>query len=189
MSTRNKQLVKLLVRILITGGLLVWVFMQIDLEQFEQAVKEARWYLLAAVWVLTVILYWIRSIKMQLILKKQDCEISVSTIFKASAVTSLYSMILPGVISTGAKWYILKKDSGKGSNVLSSMVYNQLLTMIVVIAFGLAALMITSPGLSVKTDANIQWLLLICGILLTGVVFVTFLVLNRRTGGKIISGI
>ena len=118
MTTRSKQIAKLLIRALITAGLLVWVFSQIDLGQFRQAVKTARWQLLIAIWVLTVFFFWIRSIKMQLILKKQDCKVGVATIFRASAATSLYSMILPGLLSTGAKWYILKQDSGKGSNVL-----------------------------------------------------------------------
>ena len=189
MTTRSKQLAKLLIRVLITAGLLVWVFSQIDLGQFGQAVKTARWQLLIAAWVLTVIFFWIRSIKMQLILKKQDCKVSITTIFRASAVTSLYSMILPGVLSTGAKWYILKKDSGKGSNVLSSMVYNQLVTMFVMIAFGLAALMITNPVLLLKTEASSRWLLpLICGILLAFMVVILFLLLSSRTGGKITDG-
>ncbi len=189
MTTRSKQLAKLLIRVLITTGLLVWVFSQIDLGQFRQAVKTARWQLLIAVWVLTVFFFWIRSIKMQLILKKQDCKVGVATIFRASAVTSLYSMILPGLLSTGAKWYILTKDSGKGSNVLSSMVYNQLVTLFVMIVFGLAALMITNPVLILKTDVQNRWLLpLICGILLTVIILISLLLLSSRTGGKIIDG-
>lgn len=189
MTTRSKQLTKFLIRALITAGLLVWVFSQIDLGQFGQAVKTARWQLLIAVWVLTVIFFWIRSIKMQLILKKQDCKVGIATIFRASAVTSLYSMILPGLLSTGAKWYILKQDSGKGSNVLSSMVYNQLVTMFVMIVFGLAALIITNPVLLLKTDVNNRWLLpFICGILLTVIILISLLLLSRRTGGKIIDG-
>ena len=189
MTTRSKQTIKLLIRVLITAGLLVWVFSQIDFGQFRQAVKTAKWQLLIAVWMLSVIFLWIRSIKMQLILKKQDCKVGVATIFRASAVTSLYSMILPGVLSTGAKWYILKQDSGKGSNVLSSMVYNQLLTMFVMIVFGLAALMITNPVIILKAEVNNRWLLpLICGILLTVIILISLLLLSSRTGGKIVNG-
>ena len=189
MTTRSKQLVKLLIRVLITAGLLVWVFSQIGLGQFGQAIKTARWQLLIAIWVLSVFFFWIRSIKMQLILKKQDCKVGVATIFRASVATSLYSMILPGVLSTGAKWYILTKDSGKGSNVLSSMVYNQLATMFVMIVFGLAALMITNPVLILKTDVQNRWIMpLICGILLAGIIVISLLLLSSRTGGKIIDG-
>lgn len=188
MTTRSKQVAKLLIRILITTGLLIWIFRQIKIGQFVQAIKTARWQLLIAVWTITIVFFWIRSIKMQLILKKQDCRIGISTIFRASVVTSLYSMILPGLLSTGAKWYILKKDSGKGSNVLSSMVYNQLSTLFVITVFGLVALMITNPVLILKTEVNNWWLLpLICGIFLIVIIIITLLLLNSRTGDRIIN--
>ncbi|MFB0552270.1 MAG: lysylphosphatidylglycerol synthase transmembrane domain-containing protein [Phycisphaerae bacterium] len=186
MTTGTKQLAKLLIRILITTGLLLWVFRQIDLEQFRQTIKTARWHFLIAVWALTVILFWIRSMKMRLILKKQRCDVAAATIFGATAVTCLYSMILPGVLSTGVKWYILKKGTGKGSNVLSSMLYNQLSATLIMMVFGLAALMITNP----RANTENQWLLpAVCGILLAAIILFSLLLLNSRTGGKIIKGI
>jgi len=191
MTTRSKQLAKLFIRILITTGLLLWVFSQEDIrEKFWETVKTARWQFLLAVWVLTVILSWIRSIKMQLILKKQDCDIATATIFGATAVTCLYSMILPVVLSTGVKWYILKKGTGKSSNVLSSMLYNQLLIMVVMMVFGLAALMLTNPASLSKSNTENPWLLpVICGILLTAIIVISLLLLNSRTGVRIINGI
>jgi uncharacterized membrane protein YbhN (UPF0104 family) len=189
MTTRTKQLTKLLIRILITTGLLIWVFSQIDLEQFRQTIKTARWHFLFAVWVLTVILFWIRSMKMKLILKKQSCNVATATIFGATAVTCLYSMILPGVLSTGVKWYILKKETGKPSNVLSSMLYNQLSAAVVLMVFGLAALMLTNPTSLSQANTENQWLLpAICGILLTAIIVIYLLLLNKQTGGKIIKG-
>ena len=154
MTDRTKQFAKLLVRILITTGLLIWVFSKIDLEQFRQTVKTAKWWFLFAVWVLVVLIFWINSIKMQLILKKQDCNVSIATLFGASAITLFYSMIIPGILSTGVKWYILKKDTGKSSSVLSSMFYNQMSIIVVITEFGLAALMITNPASLLKTDSN-----------------------------------
>lgn len=190
MTTRTKQLTKLLVRILITTGLLLWVLRQIDFEQFRQTIKTARWQFLFAVWALTVLLFWIRSMRMRLILKKQDCDVATVTIFGATAVTCLYSMILPGLLSTGVKWYILKKGTGKPGNVLSSMLYNQLLIMVVMMVFGLAALMFTNPASLSMSNTENQWLLpVICGILLTVVIVISLLLLNSRTGGKIVSGI
>ena len=190
MTTRTKQLTKLFIRILITSGLLLWVFRQIDFEQFRQTIKTARWQFLFAVWVLTVLLFWIRSMRMRLILKKQDCDVATVTIFGATAVTCLYSMILPGLLSTGVKWYILKKGTGKPGNVLSSMLYNQLLIMVVMMVFGLAALMFTNPASLSMSNTENQWLLpVICGILLTVVIVISLLLLNSRTGGKIVSGI
>ena len=191
MTTRTKQLAKLLIRILITTALLLWVFSQEDIrEKFWETVKTARWQFLFAVWVLTVILFWIRSMKMRLILKKQGCNVAIATIFGATAVTCLYSMIMPGMLSTGVKWYILKKDTGKGSKVLSSMLYNQLVATVVMMVFGLVALMITNPASLSMANTENQWLLpAICGILLTAIVLFSLLLLNSRTGGKIVKSI
>ena len=186
MTTRGKQITKLVIRFLVTTGLLIWVFSQVDLGQFRQAVTKARWPYLIAVWVLTAILFWIRSVKMQLILKKQSCHIDVNTLFGATTITALYSMIIPGMLSTGVKWYILKKSSGKGSNVLSSMIYNQFATMVIMTAFGLVALMISNPTALLMPDARHPWLLpVVCGILLAALLLFVFMLLNNRLGNKI----
>jgi len=182
----TKQIAKLLIRILITAGLLTWVFSQINFEQFINTVKSAKGQFLIAVWIFTVILFWIRSIKMRIILKKQSCLISTNTVFAATATTCLYSMILPGILSTGVKWYILKKGTGKPGNVLSSMIYNQWLIMTIMMIFGLGALMFTNPATLSISDTTYQQLLpVVCGILLIAIIVITLLLLNNRTGGKI----
>jgi uncharacterized membrane protein YbhN (UPF0104 family) len=187
MTTRSKQLAKFLIRILITTGLLIWVFTQIDLEQFRHAVRTARWQLLIAVWLLTVVISFINSVKMQLILKKQGCSVGLNMLFGASAMTILYGMIIPGILSTGVKWYILKKNTGKGSNVLSGMVYNQLSLIIVMMVFGLGTLMIINPVSLLTTGTQSRrFLPIVCGVLLVVILSVTFLTLHSRTGSKII---
>jgi uncharacterized membrane protein YbhN (UPF0104 family) len=187
MTTRDRQLLKLFVRILITTGLLAWVFSQIELGQLWQTMKMARWQFLIAVWVLTAIIFWIRSIQMQLILKRQGCNVDCATIFGATAVTCLYGLIMPGMLSTGVKWYVLKKDTGKPGNVLSSMLYNQLSIMVVTTALGLAALMIANPMPLFAANSEKQWLLpVVCGMLLAAVLLAALLLWSNRVGGKII---
>jgi hypothetical protein len=62
--------------------------------------------------------------------------------------------------------------------------------MVVMMVFGLAALMITNPASLSMSNAENQWLLpAICGILLTAIIVISLLLLNSRTGGKIINGI
>lgn len=187
MTLRSRQIAKLLIRVAVTTGLLVWVFSQIDLGQFRQALQAARWQFLIATWALAVLLLWIRSVKMKYVLKKQDCNVAIGTLFGATAVTALYSMIMPGMLSTGVKWYILKRITGKGSNVFSSMLYNQLVTMIVMTLFGLAALMIANPTPLLLPDSHNTWLLpAVCGVLLTLTILVSALLLSRRSGGRMI---
>ncbi len=115
---------------------------------------------------------------MRLILKRQDCAVGTIKIFGASAVTSLYSLIMPGLLSTGVKWYILKHHTGKGSNVLSSMMYNQATDIVVRVLLGLVAIIITNPGGCQQVPA-------VCGIITAGIILICVLLLNRRTGAKI----
>lgn len=186
MTTRARQLIKLLIRILITAGLLVFVFSRIDIQQFWQTVKAARWEFLIAVWGLAIMIFVVSSVNMQRILRKQGCDINIVTIFGASAVAYLYSLVMPGMLSTGVKWYILKKDTGRGSNVFSSMLYNHLVMTFVMTTFGLLALIITNPT-AILTNAKNRWLLpVVCGVLLVIITAVFLLLLNRRAGGKVV---
>jgi uncharacterized membrane protein YbhN (UPF0104 family) len=124
--------------------------------------------------VLVVVLFWLKALKFQLILKKQDCRVTMPLLFKASCITALYNMITPGMLGVTVKWYILKKDTGKGTNVFSSMVYNQFTDLLVTAVLGLAALMLTNPSAKIIADTGRKWLLpVICGILL-----------NRKVGEK-----
>jgi hypothetical protein len=94
-------------------------------------------------------------------------------------------MIIPGIFSAGIKWYILRKDTGKGSSVLSSMLYNQLSILLVMTAFGLVALIVTNPA----ANTGNRWLLpVVCSVLLAAIILLTLLFLNSRTGGKIVNG-
>ena len=187
MSNRGRQLAKVLIRILITAGLLAWVFKQVDLAQFRQTVRSARWQFLVGAWIWTAFLFWMRSVKMRLILRNQGCDVGVGTLFSATTVTAFYSLILPGMLSTGVKWYILRKSTGRGGSVFSSMLYNQLLTMVIMTVFGLAALIVTNPTSMLIPGAQSRWLLPgVCGILLAAVIFASLLLLNARTGGAFI---
>ena len=181
---------KLLIRVTITSGLLVWVFHRIGRQQLVEALKEARWHFLIAVWILILTIYWIESIKLRLILKKQDCVLHNTMIFRASAIAAFYSMIMPGMLSMGVKWYILKKRTGKGTNVFSSMAYNQFSSVVTMTIFALTALIVTNPASIGMTNSRSDKLLpIFCGIILVVIVLFCLLLLNSRTGGKIINTI
>jgi hypothetical protein len=188
MTTRTKKLIKFLIRILVTTILLIWVFKQVDLHQFGQTIKMARWHYLIVVWALAAVIFWFNAVRLRLILKKQGCDVKTANIFRASAITCLYSLVVPGFLSTGVKWYILTKDTGKWGNVLSSMFYNQFSSIIVMTVFGLVALIITNPASLLLAGTSNQWILpFICVTLLIAVVIFVLLLLNCRTGGIIIN--
>jgi uncharacterized membrane protein YbhN (UPF0104 family) len=99
-------------------------------------------------------------------------------------------MIMPGMLSTGAKWYILKKDTGKGTSVFSSMVYNQLSIIISATVCALVALILTNPATILINNPEKQWLLpVLCLVLLVMVTLVSVLLLNIRTGGTVLQSL
>jgi uncharacterized membrane protein YbhN (UPF0104 family) len=178
LNEKNKKIAKLLVRILITILLLTWVFTKIDFQQFADIAKKARWYFLILSWILTLFSFWVMSFTMRLIMKRLDCEVGTGTVFFASAITSLYGMILPGILDVSAKWYILKLHTGKPSHILSGMVYNQFTSTLMIIIFGLSALIISNPTADFKLP-------LICIFLLIITISCSLLLFNQITGLKV----
>ena len=186
MTDRTKAILKLLLRLVVTAALLGYVFRQVDMAQFGRVARTAQWGYLIGVWLAAAAFFWVQSLAMQLILRRQGCDVTKRTLFGASAVTALYSLILPGILSTGVKWYILKQHTGKGSNVLSSMLYNQVMLTAAMTSVGLAALIVTNPTQVLLPDAQRVWILpAVCAALLVFVVILCVLLLNDRTGGAV----
>ncbi len=177
MEDKTKRILKFLLRVLITGLLLVVVFSRVDLRQLGGAVKNARWLFLVIVWVLVAAAFWIRAVKLKIALRKQRCEVDVGTVFGASMVTTLYGLIMPGLLSTTVKWYILKRNTGKGSNVFSSMVYNQVTEIAVRVLVGLLAVMVTCSAGGLRIPV-------VCAIIAAVIVIGVVLLLNKKTGEK-----
>jgi uncharacterized membrane protein YbhN (UPF0104 family) len=177
LEDKTKRILKFLLRVLITALLLVVVFSRVDLRQLGGAVKNTRWLFLVIVWVLVISAFWIRAVKLKIALRKQQCDVEVSTVFRASAVTTLYGLVMPGLLSTTVKWYILKSNTGKGSNVFSSMVYNQVTEIAVRVLVGLLAVMVTYSAGGLRVPV-------VCAIIAAVIVIGVILLLNKRTGEK-----
>jgi len=178
MLEQHKQVLKFIAKLIVTAVLLTWVFCRIDIGQFGQIIRNARWSLLWIVWGLTIVAYLILAVKMRLILKKQDCHADISTLFGASAVTALYSMFLPGVFDTPIKWYILKRHTGRGSNVFSSMAYNQFTSLLIIVVSALIALIATNPAGNWQLPA-------ICSAVLILVIVGCLSLLSHRVGQRL----
>jgi uncharacterized membrane protein YbhN (UPF0104 family) len=187
MSTRIRQFVKLQAKVSVAAVLLAWVFSKADLTDFRQAVHEAKWQYLFGVWGSTALFSWVQSVALRWILRKQDCEVSLNTIFGATCVTSLYGLVVPGFVSTGVKWYILRRTTGKGAHVLSAMLYNQVTLTVVMMCVGLVGILAVNPTRVLWPGVAGSWILpLVCGVLLAVILSVSALALNERTGGPVI---
>jgi len=178
-----KRVAKLVLRLAGTAALLYWAFRQVDPGQFGQVLKTARWPFLVATWLCTVLFSLVQSAALRIVLRRQGCDVRLNTLFGASTVTAFYSLILPGLLSTGVKWYILKRDTGRGSHVLSSMVYNQLALFVAMSVIGLTALLINvSTILSSSDPEQVRLLRLVAAGSLLLIVLASALLLNARTG-------
>ena len=187
MHTRAKQLVQLLLRLSVAVVLLVWVFSKVDLSRFRETVAAARWQYLIGVWGSTALFSWVQSVALQWILKKQECEVSTNLIFGATCVTSLYGLVLPGFVTTGVKWYILKRTTGRGTNVLSAMLYNQVTLTVVMTVVGLVGLIVVNPTRALWPESRRLWILpVVCAVVLAVIVVLSVLALNTRTGGPVV---
>lgn len=140
-----KRLLKFLFSLCVSIGLLAYVISQVDFEQMRNAFALLRWPLVVLFWLIAVFALWLVALRLVLILKGQDCPIRVNIIFRASFIANFYGFILPGGLYQGVKWYVLKKHTGKGAQVLASMFYNQLVTNMMTLAVGLIALIIENP--------------------------------------------
>ncbi len=187
MSPRRRKLAKFLIRVFVTVALLIWIFTRIDFEQFRTAAETAHWPFVIAVWFMTAVVFAIGSMKLKFILRKQNCDLRAGTIFGASAVALLYSMVMPDIVSTAVKWYVLKKNTGKGSNVLSGMLYNQLSTGVLMTVFGLIALIVANPSVLVGQNSWNPWLLpMLSAAAAAGLTVISALLLNSRSGRKLV---
>jgi uncharacterized membrane protein YbhN (UPF0104 family) len=184
----DKKYIKLAIRIFITSVLLIWVFSRVDRQQFLQAVPKAKIENLVLLWGTSVAFLVLRAAKMQYILKQQSLDIGIFMLFKVSAVTSLYSLVLPGIISSGAKWYILKKATGKGTIIFNGMLYNQLSENIIMSVCALTVLIFTNPTSVLIPDAKYSWLLpAVCSVMLLLLILVTVFLLGHRTSRGILN--
>jgi uncharacterized membrane protein YbhN (UPF0104 family) len=186
MSDRARQIAKLLLRASVAAVLLLWVFRQVDLEQFRRTATTARWDFLVGVWLLTVLFSSLQAYTLQLALRRQGCEVNLRTLLAATCVTAFYSLFLPGILSTGIKWYILKRSTGKGTNVLSSMLYNQVTLSIVMLVIGLAGLILVNPA-DILLPGVPGWVLpTISGGMMAIIVLLSMLAVSERTGGVVV---
>ncbi len=184
MSERTRKIIKAVLRLAVTTLLLYWVVRQIDIGQFRRAAHTLRWPFLLATWACTISFSIVQSIALQVALRRQDCHVRLNTLFGASSITALYSMMLPGILSTGVKWYILTRETGKGSRVLSSMVYNQVALFVTMSTIGLIALLVTNPLAPILPQPGQNHAIRIAAAgLLVFLVPSSVLLVHPRTGG------
>lgn len=145
MNDRVQRIAKLSLRVSVTITLLWVVIRRVDTARLGQTLATADFLYVFWGWGCVVLAYWVRSMRMRFILKRQDCSLETSKLFGISCVTALWSFVLPGFLSVGVKWYLLKKYTGQATRVLSAMVYNQVTEIAFRLCVALLALTLSNP--------------------------------------------
>jgi uncharacterized membrane protein YbhN (UPF0104 family) len=187
---RFQPILKLILRLLITGGLLAWVCHEVGLEDILATIQTARWEYLLGVWGGTLASFWVNAWKLKCILRGLSCPVYTRTVFAVSAMGCTYSLVLPGIVSSGMKWLLLRKDTQDGSRVLSGMVYNQLSMVAVAFGIGFLALVAFEPGsvlgLPFARPERVRWVAL---GLMAGLSLLVYLALAPWSGGRLLNAI
>ncbi|NQV31778.1 MAG: flippase-like domain-containing protein [Phycisphaeraceae bacterium] len=186
LTENQKKWLRLCLRLSVTGVGLFVAFCLVDLQALKIAVKQADWRFLALAWLFNAAMFWCRSYRFQLIIRKLVCFVSVNTLFASSAMMALYGMVMPGMLSLAAKWYVIKRATGKGGHVISAMVYNQVSIMVAMVAFGLLALAVTNPLSELSlTPSQTGWLSVTGIMMFVAIIGMFVALLSRRVGGQV----
>jgi uncharacterized protein (TIRG00374 family) len=169
MTERTKRILRFLLRGVVTAGLLWLIFRRIDLGELAQAVGRARWRYVLLSWAIGVLAHWVRAVRLGFILEKLGCRLETRKIFGASAVATIYGLVLPGIVGVGVKWYILRSFTGRAAQALSAMVYNQTSEVLVRLLLSLVLVAVTNP-------IGLWWIPVLC-LAVTVVLMVSSLLL------------
>ncbi len=140
-----RQLLKYGTRLAVTIALLVVVIRWAGGDQLLDSARRANWLFLGAVLLSSLANRWIKALKLRYLLIHQNCPVGTHAIFGISCITTLYSLFVPGLVSTGLKWYILQRVTSEGGRVLSAMIYNELSLMFVKVLIGVVAIAAYNP--------------------------------------------
>jgi uncharacterized protein (TIRG00374 family) len=132
----NKKFV-LLIKIILTAGILVYIFVKIPFNKILLSISSANIILILAVIALNIPIVLLSSFQTKYLTAAQKISISFGQILKIYLTTSFYSLFLPGSITGGAvKWYKFAKYTSKAA-AAAVVVFNRYLEIFMTILIGL----------------------------------------------------
>ena len=174
MTESTKRILRFLLRSVVTAGLLWLIFRRIDLGGLAQAIGRAQWRYVLLSWAIGVLAHWVRAVRLGFILERLGCRLASWKIFSASAVATIYGLVLPGIVSVGVKWYILRSFTGRAAQALSAMVYNQASELLVRLLLSLVLVAATNP-------MGLWWIPVLCLSVAVVVMVGSLLLLHPQT--------
>lgn len=138
----RKQLFNLL-KILISLGLLAFIFSTLDLPAFIQAIRQAHpWWLLAALAIMLVGVV-MRAWRWQILLKAIGVEVSLTELTNIYFIGFLFNNLLPsGLGGDAIRILELNRHSRRGSDAVTSVLVDRFLGLSALQAIALVSLLI-----------------------------------------------
>jgi uncharacterized protein (TIRG00374 family) len=164
---------KALLKILISGVLLVFLLTQIDIRSVGAVLAHARWIGVWAALALFVAGIFIRAYRWQILLDDLNLRVPLSTLSAWYFVGGFFNTVLPtGFGGDAVKAAELARYTKHGGEAVGSVIVDRFLGIVVLLAIGVAALALGGDWV----DSRVAWLI---ALLLTGSL-AGFWLLRRR---------
>ena len=134
---KRKKLI-LLLKLLITIGLLAYIFSLISVEQLLGILKQVSLIYFLFSFLVALCTRLVDAYHFQLLTRGQGLNLTFLRILEVNLITSFYGHVLPGYIAGGAiRWYRLAKYDKKPVHILAAILFNRAIELGILSGVGL----------------------------------------------------
>lgn len=146
---------KALLKILVSGGLLVFLLTQIDIGAVAKVLSQARWIGVWAALALFIAGIFIRAYRWQVLLDDLGLAVPLSTLSGWYFVGGFFNTVLPtGFGGDAVKAAELARYTRHGGEAVGSVIVDRFLGIVVLLAIGVGALLLGGDWV----DSRVAWL-------------------------------
>ena len=168
-----KRKISILLKLIISGILLFYLFTIIPFSEILSSIKSAEILLVIIGIILAAPIQYFSAFETQYLTKIQGMHLSTFEILKIHLTTNFYSFFLPGTIAGGAvKWYKFSKHGNKPA-AAAVVVFNRFLEILITVFIGI---IFSFPVLYSMGDNK---LLIALILIFFSMVLLYFILLNR----------
>lgn len=169
---------KHLLRLLVSAGLIALLIATVDVRGIASGVGGAEPAWLAAAFALALLDRLLMAYKWNVLLRAKGINLPLSSITATYWASTFLGVFLPATVGADAlRAYATSRESGRTSDIVSSIVVERVLGLLALLAFGLAGVMLSALviGQGFAADRDLLLAPLLGALVVVGVVFVVSL--------------
>ena len=139
----SKTIIKVSLR-LIGLLILVYILSKINIRILFESLIGVNLFLLSFAILLRVPIFYLSSIQLKIFLKNYGIDEVISNLFKYNVIARFFSVITPGQLGDFIKILFIKKPERKYFDIFQAVLFDRLVYILVVIAFGLLSVLLIS---------------------------------------------